>query len=418
MAELLGLPARVDLTVEEVGHGHIVEPDGLAQTDQSDIARRAGVSDRSVRRALARLKAAGLLTVVWRDGLRKGPSEYRVHPLANPPSKPDTRVRSPPHSVADIRRHLLRTELCPPSHKGPERATVPVGTSPETQQGQMEMFGSPDRYEYEAEVFDGLADGCSQDAGPIDFVRQVQPVLDAYCTECHSGVDPGGDPAGGIDLSGDKTRHFNMAYDNLVQRSLVQFFYLTPPQEETGTFRPLETGSYVSPIVELIEQKHADVDVDDESRRKLYAWIDANVPYYGTYEHTRPGTSGSRDAWAGTWSKQFGGIFTKYCASCHGGLDMRHNRHSTWINLTHPEQSRVLGAPLAKSAGGLGLCQAKEGKQPIRFAGKSDPIHSAMLRLITEGSRALRANPRVDMPGATPAPYKQDFGQLFRGGGR
>ena len=253
-------------------------------------------------------------------------------------------------------------------------------------------------------------------AGPIDFARQVQPVLDEYCAECHGGVDPDG----GIDLSGDKTRHFNMAYDNLAQRSLVQFFYLTPPQEETGNFRPLKTGSYVSRIVELIERKHGEVDVevDDESRRKLYAWIDANIPYYGTYEHTRPGTSGSRDAWADPWSKQLGGIFAKHCASCHGGLDMRHNRHSTWINLTHPEYSRVLGAPLAKSAGGLGLCKAKDGEQPTRFVGKSDPIYSAMLRLITEGSRALQANPRIDMPGAKPAPYQQDFGHLFRGGGR
>ena len=53
-----------------------------------------------------------------------------------------------------------------------------------------------------------------------------------------------------------------------------------------------------------------------------------------------------------------------------------------------------------------------------RLADKSKPIRSAMLRLITEGSRTLLAEPRMDMPGATPAPYRQDFGHLFRGGGR
>ncbi len=246
-------------------------------------------------------------------------------------------------------------------------------------------------------------------AGPIDFSRQVQPVLDKYCVDCHSGVDPDS----GIDLSGDKTRHFNMAYDNLAQRALVQFFYLTPPQEETGIFRPMTTGSFVSRIVTLIDKKHGDVDVDDESRRKVYAWIDANIPYYGTYEHTRPGTSGSRDAWANPWSKRLERRFARHCASCHGGLDMQHNRHSTWVNLTHPEHSRMLVAPLAASDGGLELCRAKDGKQPVRFADRSDPIHSAMLGYITEGSHALDANPRMDMFGATPAPYHYDFGHLF-----
>lgn len=51
--------------------------------------------------------------------------------------------------------------------------------------------------------------------GIIDFVTVVQPVLDKHCARCHSG----GNPDGGYDLSGDKTRLFNMAYDNLLGRS-------------------------------------------------------------------------------------------------------------------------------------------------------------------------------------------------------
>jgi hypothetical protein len=31
-----------------------------------------------------------------------------------------------------------------------------------------------------------------------------------------------------------------------------------------------------------------------EEAEKLSTWIEANVPYYATYEHTRPGTPGSR----------------------------------------------------------------------------------------------------------------------------
>lgn len=51
---------------------------GLAQTSQADIARRAGVSDRAVRDALRELRNHGLVAVVRRGGVGRGPSAYRV----------------------------------------------------------------------------------------------------------------------------------------------------------------------------------------------------------------------------------------------------------------------------------------------------------------------------------------------------
>lgn len=59
--------------------------DGLAKTSQADLARRAGISDRTARRAIDRLQRAGLLSVVHRGGLRRGVSTYRVHPLTREP---------------------------------------------------------------------------------------------------------------------------------------------------------------------------------------------------------------------------------------------------------------------------------------------------------------------------------------------
>ena len=58
-----------------------VKKDGVARTGQTDIARRAGVSERTVRRTIRRLEARGLLVVVRRGGLSKGPSAYRVRPI-------------------------------------------------------------------------------------------------------------------------------------------------------------------------------------------------------------------------------------------------------------------------------------------------------------------------------------------------
>ena len=61
------------------------ERNGTSRTSQADLARRAGVSDRTARRAIERLRRLGLLAVVHRGGLRRGVSTYRVHPLTREP---------------------------------------------------------------------------------------------------------------------------------------------------------------------------------------------------------------------------------------------------------------------------------------------------------------------------------------------
>jgi len=67
------------------------------------------------------------------------------------------------------------------------------------------------------------------------------------------------------------------------------------------------------------------------------------------------------------------------------------------INLTRPEWSLVLTAPLSKKAGGLGLCKSKEDK-PI-FKDKTDRDYQAMLEALQKGHGYLTAHPRVDMIG-------------------
>jgi DNA-binding GntR family transcriptional regulator len=57
----------------------------LAKTSQASIARRVGVSDRAVRSALKVLAGKGLVIVVQRGSLRRGPSSYRVLPLTRKP---------------------------------------------------------------------------------------------------------------------------------------------------------------------------------------------------------------------------------------------------------------------------------------------------------------------------------------------
>ena len=175
-------------------------------------------------------------------------------------------------------------------------------------------------------------------ASVIDFVRHVQPVFDKHCVKCHSGADP----KGGIDLSGDKTRYFNMAYDTLTEKGLVHYIYIN--RGLTDVFRPMETGSHRSKLVQRIESGRCKVEVDDNGLRRLYTWIDANCPYYGTYANTRPGTPGSRDLWTGPWFR----TLTDALRAAKLPTRLKHGD----INLSHPEWSSVLTTRLAKDAGG------------------------------------------------------------------
>jgi hypothetical protein len=59
-----------------------VKPDGLARTSQADLARRSGLCLRTVKMAVKTLGAKGLLVAVSRGDLRRGPSAYRLFPVA------------------------------------------------------------------------------------------------------------------------------------------------------------------------------------------------------------------------------------------------------------------------------------------------------------------------------------------------
>lgn len=61
--------------------------DGTARTSQADMGRRAGVNVRTAKRAVLGLCRRGLLTVVFRGNLRRGPSVYRVRAMARDAKK-------------------------------------------------------------------------------------------------------------------------------------------------------------------------------------------------------------------------------------------------------------------------------------------------------------------------------------------
>jgi biotin operon repressor len=58
---------------------------GTACTSEDDIAKRIGCSKRAVVQAVGRLRRRGLLIQVFKGGINRGPSRYRVVPTPKPP---------------------------------------------------------------------------------------------------------------------------------------------------------------------------------------------------------------------------------------------------------------------------------------------------------------------------------------------
>jgi hypothetical protein len=273
--------------------------------------------------------------------------------------------------------------------------------------------------------------------GIIDYPKVVQPVLDKYCVECHRGPTPDG----AVDLTGDKTRFFSMSYDNLVERGLVNYHNVFGLDHDENT--PKSLGSLVSGICRYLDtDEHGGHQIPLDDRQRIYTWIDANVPYYGTYVYTRGETVGSRDAWGmerdrkgAKWTTDVLATFQRRCMSCHERRVYNPSLYGGWatvsskiwtyrgitahafpwryemsaligpelrINLTNPGHSLMLNAPLSEAAGGLGLCRSQQGT-PYVFADRNDPDYRAILAAIEEGKRALYARPRVDMMAETVA---------------
>jgi len=245
--------------------------------------------------------------------------------------------------------------------------------------------------------------------GRIEFYHVVQPVLDRHCVSCHSGAKPDGR----LDLSGDKTRFFNMAYDSLFARDLVYSIRLTA--NDSQVIPPKQAFSFRSRLREYFEGRakgHEEIHLTQAERERIYVWMDTNANYYGRYERTRPQTPGDRDLWFSSWYREkFLATFDAQCRSCHPGFGRSHfAADSHWINLTHPEQSMVLVAHLAEPAGGWGIDKPQDGRAPPRFATPDDPVLRALREAIDQGRREMLAQPRIDMPGAAPKPGPADWG--------
>ena len=225
----------------------------------------------------------------------------------------------------------------------------------------------------------------------LDFPRDIQPILDRHCLKCHDYDKR----SGGVILSGDRGQMYSHSYVTLLNKR--QF---VDGRNGLGNSAPRTVGSSASPLMKKISGGHHDVTATPLERKKVRLWIETGATYPGTYACLASGMVGaSHDR----------GVFNKRCGACHQGGKLRTHRELLY-NLTRPEKSLLVLAPLAKKAGGLELCKARhKGKDeapakvalPV-FANTSDPDYRKLLAGILRGKSALDRAKRFDMPGFRP----------------
>ena len=130
-------------------------------------------------------------------------------------------------------------------------------------------------------------------AGPMQFERVIQPILDAKCVKCHDGTE--GDGKVKPDLKSRKhVEAPHQDHDEGPQHTVSEAFLNLLPHvryyELTGshglkTFQPPRSfGSYVSPLMKRLKETPCGQDLTPDEWRAFSDWIDCNAPYYGSYD--------------------------------------------------------------------------------------------------------------------------------------
>ncbi|MDR3233196.1 MAG: SUMF1/EgtB/PvdO family nonheme iron enzyme [Planctomycetaceae bacterium] len=112
---------------------------------------------------------------------------------------------------------------------------------------------------------------------PFSYKYEVQPVLDRYCAGCHKGAE-GQELRPNFADTSPGQGGFSKSY-----HALHRFVRRPGPEGDYHMYPPMEYHTSTSELFQMLEKGHYGVKMDADSMRKLYTWVDLNVPYFGTW---------------------------------------------------------------------------------------------------------------------------------------
>jgi hypothetical protein len=233
------------------------------------------------------------------------------------------------------------------------------------------------------------------------YPRDIQPIWNKHCTSCHNYEKF----AGKLVLTDDAgIRHHNS----------ISF---------------LDARNAGRNAANLAIRGHGGAKLSDREKKVLRWWENIRWQYSGTYcsfgtagdeagvpfNHSQDKSRCDMEAVALDFDET---VIDKLCVECHSPKGKPVKRHLKYAgrvwprqpgfdhmyNMTHPEKSLMLLAPLSKEAGGYGLCRKRKADSAFKrrkgepdkappatvFASTDDPDYQALLAELTRMSTYLR----------------------------
>lgn len=120
-----------------------------------------------------------------------------------------------------------------------------------------------------------------EEAELYSYMRDMQPVFDKHCVECH---DFGKEAGEKLILAADRNPYFNASYIDIhVKKQIQNVGGGASEIQEAKSW-----GSHASNMVKVIEQGHHEVSLSKSEMEALYTWVDLNGIYYPFYESAYP----------------------------------------------------------------------------------------------------------------------------------
>ena len=121
----------------------------------------------------------------------------------------------------------------------------------------------------------------------FSYVKTVQPILDRSCVKCH---DFDFNNRNKLVLASDQNPYFNASYIDLFVKKVVN----VAGAGRAAIMQAYSWGSHASQLTQIIDGEHYDVNISEEEKRILYAWMDINAVYYPVYESAYPANLAGR----------------------------------------------------------------------------------------------------------------------------
>ena len=115
----------------------------------------------------------------------------------------------------------------------------------------------------------------------FSFEREVQPVLDAYCVDCH------GPDTGPFDLTAKPAERVPSAFQMHFSPSYMELrrWVHTPTLESDAHLLPARAfHADTSRLVQILRDGHYGVNLSPEAWDRIVTWIDLNAPFHGTWK--------------------------------------------------------------------------------------------------------------------------------------